>query len=47
MFRFHFALKNPFKVKDFDQIDYIEYDHSLTKNKAFEIQFTKLSLIHI
>jgi hypothetical protein len=41
MIRFHFALKNPLKVKDFDQIDYVEYDRSLTKNKAFEVQFTK------
>ena len=45
MIRFHFTLKNPFPIaykdRDFDQIDYLCRDWSLTKNKAFEIQFTK------
>ena len=45
MIRFHFTLKNPFPVAykncNFDQIDYLEFDRSLTKNKAFSIQITK------
>lgn len=41
MINIHFTISNPFKTKEFDQIDYITYDRSLTTNKAFEIQFTK------
>ena len=41
MFYFNFRIKNPFKTKDFNQIDYIEYDKKLTKNKCLEIQFTR------
>jgi hypothetical protein len=45
MIRFHFTLKNPFPIaykdRDFDQVDYLCHNWSLTKNKAFEIQITK------
>ena len=41
MINIQLALANPFKVKSFNQIDYITFDRSITKNKAFELQFTK------
>ena len=41
MINIHFTISNPFKTEEIDQIDYIEFDRSLTKNKAFELQFTK------
>lgn len=36
-----FRIKNPFAAKQFEQIDYISYDKKLTKNKNFEVQFTR------
>ena len=41
MFRFHFAIKNPFKSARIEQKDYIEYDRKITTNKAVEVQFSK------
>ena len=36
MFRFYFALKNPFKRSRIEQTDYIMYDRKITTNKSGE-----------
>ena len=41
MFRFHFAIKNPFESVRIEQKNYIEYDRKITTNKAVEVQFSK------
>jgi len=47
MFRFHFALKNPFKRARIEQVDYIEYDRKITANKAVEVQFSRWEAYNI
>ena len=41
MFRFHFAIKNPFESARIEQKNYIEYDRKITTNKAVEVQFSR------
>ena len=41
MIYFNFSIDNPFRVKDFPQKDYIEYDRKITKNKCLEVQLSK------
>ena len=41
MFRFHFALRNPFKSARVEQKDYIEYDRKITTNKSVEVQLSR------
>lgn len=47
MLSFHISLYNPFRTKHFKQIDYVSFDRLITKNKAFEIQFTKWAATRI
>jgi hypothetical protein len=47
IFRFHFAIKNPFKRSRITQTDYIEYDRKITKNKSVEVQFSRWEAYNI
>ena len=47
MFRFHFALKNPFKRSRIEQTDYIMYDRKITTNKSVEVQFSRCEAYNI
>ena len=47
MFRFHFALKNPFKRSRIEQTNYIEYDRKITTNKSVEVQFSRCEAYNI
>jgi len=47
MFRFYFALKNPFKRARIEQKDYIEYDRKITTNKSVEVQFSRWEAYNI